>query len=61
MNVDPWEELQPIITKMPVEEIMRITGYRRRMAYAIKAGERRPSREMLDRILQYHKKTTKVA
>ncbi|MCL5429403.1 MAG: hypothetical protein M1347_06365 [Chloroflexi bacterium] len=38
---DP-KELKPRMTKMPVEEIMRITGRSRRMAYAIKAGKRRP-------------------
>ena len=37
---DPWEKLQPIVAKMPIDEIMRITGYSRRMAYAIKVGER---------------------
>lgn len=44
---DPWEELQPIVAKMTVEEIIRITGYSRRMAYSVKAGKRRPSEEAM--------------
>jgi len=44
---DLWEEMKPIVMKMPVEEIMRMFGYSRRMAYAIKAGERRPARKVI--------------
>ena len=48
---DPWEELRPIMVKMPVEEIMRLIGYSGRMAYAMKKGERRPSRENIIKLL----------
>jgi len=45
---DIWEELQPIVAKMAVEEVMRIAGYSRRMAYAIKAGVRRPAKNIIE-------------
>ena len=52
---DPWEELQPIMAKMPVEEIMRVTGCGRRMAYAVKKGERRLAQKLLEYILEKDK------
>ena len=38
---DLWEDLQLIVAKMSVEEIIQITGYSRRMAYMVMRGERK--------------------
>jgi hypothetical protein len=44
---DPWEKLWPIVAKMSVQEIREVAKYSRSMAYMIRRGERRPTREKL--------------
>jgi hypothetical protein len=42
---DPWDLLQSIVAQLPVDAIMQATGYSQSMAYRLRRGERRPSRD----------------
>jgi len=48
---DLWDYLQPIIAEIPAARIQEETGYSRRMIYALRSGERRPSKERLEILL----------
>jgi hypothetical protein len=47
---DPWELIQPAIAGLPVDIIVKATGYSRSMAYRLRRGERRPSRDSLAKL-----------
>lgn len=50
---DLWEYVQPILSEMPARMVQEETGYSRRMVYALKRGDRRPSEVRMADVLRF--------
>jgi hypothetical protein len=50
---DLWEYVQPILSEIPARMVQEETGYSRRMAYALKRGDRRPSEVRMADVLRF--------
>lgn len=48
---DLWEYIQSRLSELPISLIHERTGYSKRMIYALRRGERRPSKERLEILL----------
>ena len=48
---DPWLYLQPVLARIPTNQIVEKTGYSRRMANYLKTGEKGPSAKRFSHVL----------